>query len=141
MIRLALAGFSVLAAGVAAAQTPSYEGYTLPGYRLDVPDAGGLEAVAVRPDTTAPPDLWLGRDKALHAGASFLLTLSGQYILVDKADLSNGEALPVAASTALLLGVLKEVNDSRRPRYPLFSWRDLAADALGIGVAAAIVAW
>lgn len=135
MIRVALLG--LLLAGTASAQAPSYEGYAIPGHRLD---AEALVPDAVRPDTTqAPPDEWLGRDKALHAGGSFLLTLSGQYLLVDKAELSNTEALPIAASTALLLGVMKEVSDSRRTRYPLFSWRDLVADAAGVAVAAALV--
>lgn len=93
-------------------------------------------------DTThAPPDAWLGRDKALHAGASFLLTLSGQYVLVDKAELSNSRALPISVGTALALGLLKEVSDSRRERHPLFSWRDLAADAAGVALAIAVVAW
>src|SRR5690606_13864955 len=131
-----LAALAVCAAASASAQqTPAYEGYAIPGHRLEaIP-----EAVAARPDTTGPPDAWLGYDKALHAGGSFLLTLSGQYVLVDKAGLSNGRARPGSASTPLLLGVLKEVSDSRHPRHPLFSWRDLAADAAGILAAATLV--
>ncbi|MEM1115981.1 MAG: hypothetical protein AAF845_05470 [Bacteroidota bacterium] len=137
MIRAAWVALAL--AGAASAQTPAYQGYALPGHaapeavRVEIPRLGAV------PDTTAPPDAWLGRDKALHAGGSLLLTLSGQYLLVDKAGLSNAEALPVAAGTTLLLGVMKEVTDSRRTRHPLFSWRDLAADAAGIAVAAALV--
>ncbi len=107
-------------------------------------DVAGPErpfAVVLADTTGAPPDDWLGRDKALHLGASFLITLSGQYVLVDKADLSNGRALPVSAGVALALGLAKEVADSRRPRHPLFSWRDLAADAAGVALAAAVTAW
>lgn len=130
----------LLVAGAASAQAPAYEGYALPGHGPVTASGPSDRAFpeAAR-DTTAPPDDWLGRDKALHVGSSLLLTLSGQYLLVDKAGLSNAEALPVAASTTLLLGVMKEVTDSRRTPHPLFSWRDLAADAAGVLVAAALV--
>ena len=129
----------LLVAAAASAQAPAYRGYTVPGHPLRAEAASGAVRPIALPDTTAPPDGWLGRDKALHAGGSLLLTLSGQYLLADKAGLSNAEALPVAASTTLLLGVMKEVSDSRRTRHPLFSWRDLAADAAGVLVAAALV--
>jgi uncharacterized protein YfiM (DUF2279 family) len=85
------------------------------------------------------PDEWLARDKAMHLGASFLLTLAGQYVLTDKGTLTNGEALPVAAGSALAIGLAKEVMDSRRPRDPHFCWRDLAADAAGVALAAAVI--
>jgi len=93
-------------------------------------------AEAERP---APPDDWFGRDKALHAGGSFLMTLAGQYVLTDKGALSNGEALPVAAGATLALGLAKEVLDAQRPRDPHFCWRDLAADATGVALAALVV--
>ena len=133
---LALAALVALgpAAQTAAAQTAAATG-TL-AYRLPGRDLGRLPAVPV--DSLRPPDLWLGPDKALHAGGSFLITLSAQYALTDKAGLSNGEALPVSAAVALALGVAKEVRDSRRAVGPHFSWRDLAADALGVALAAAV---
>lgn len=129
---------AAVAPGPAVAQAPEYAGYQIPGHALaetpgpagPAPDAGPRAA-----------DDWLGSDKALHAGGSFLLTLSGQYVLTDKAGLSNGRALPVSATTALALGLMKEIADSRRPAHPLFSWRDLAADAAGVLAAAAVVAW
>ena len=105
------------------------------------------EALAPRTDGAAPPvapaprpaDAWLGRDKALHAGASFLLTLSGQYVLVSKGGLSEGRALPLSAGAALGLGVLKETADANRGRAPLFSFRDLAADAIGVLLAVLLI--
>lgn len=136
MIRVGLGAVVLLGAASASAQAPTYAGYEIPGRPLVATEAAA-GPVAVR-DTTAPPDEWLGYDKVLHAGGSLLLTLSGQYVLVDKAGLSNGEALPLSASTTLLLGVMKEVADSRRPRHPHFSWRDLVADAVGVLVAAAV---
>ena len=135
--RLAVLGAASLAASAAAqpVQQAAYASVRLEG--VDALDA--LPTTSARPAALdPPPDDWIARDKALHLGASFLLTLSGQYVLTDKADLSNGRALPVAAGTALALGLLKEVADGRRPRDPHFCWRDLAADALGVALAAAV---
>lgn len=133
MIRPALAG--LLLATAAAAQP------VLP--RLEPARLGDAPAPAVHrdaaPERAATPDAWLGRDKALHAGGSFLTTLAGQYVLTDKGTLSNGEALPVAAGATLALGLAKEVLDSQRPRDPHFCWRDLAADAAGVALAALVV--
>jgi len=108
--------------------------------------AASSTAQPVRNDTTATvasstpiPDPWLGRDKAMHAGASLALTLGGQLILTQGAGLANERALPISAGTTLALGVMKELTDRRRDRNPLFSWRDLAADALGVAVGALVV--
>lgn len=90
------------------------------------------------PDTTLH-DPWLARDKALHAGGSFLLTLSGQYVLTAKLDASEGTALPIAAGTTLALGLAKEVMDSRRAVRPHFSTRDLVADAVGVALAVGLI--
>ncbi len=136
----------ILAAGIALAAVPAAAqtgpaaalSYRLPGRPLEALEPLPPETrPAERPDSLRPPpDDWLGRDKALHFGASFLLTLSGQYVFTDKAGLSDDGALPLAAGAALALGVAKEVADSRRATFPLFSLRDLAADALGIAAAA-----
>lgn len=101
--------------------------------------------INVEPDTTqqlvrgTPIDPWFGRDKALHVSVSFLLTLSGQYFLVSKADLSESTALPISAATALSVGLMKEIADSQRPRNPHFSWRDMAANAVGVGLGALLI--
>ena len=133
----ALAGLAVLA-GAAQAQPVARAPLAV--------EIGGVEALdlspipsASRADSTALPDEWLARDKAMHVGASFLLTLSGQYVLTDKAGLPDARALPVAAGSALALGLLKEVADSRRPNHPHFCWRDLAADAAGVALAVALI--
>ena len=137
MIR-ALAGLVVLA-GAAQAQPVAAPSLAVRIGGIDAP-AGAPRSSASR-DSTALPDDWLARDKAMHAGASFLLTLSGQYVLTDKAGVSDGRAVPVAAGSALALGLLKEVADARRPRDPHFCWRDLAADAAGVALAVALIEW
>ena len=136
MTRVALAALAVLAAGPATAQpvVPRLEGVRLDGLP---PPAEALRQQ--RPAAPPPGDDWLARDKALHAGGSFLMTLAGQYVLTDKGALSDGEALPVAAGATLALGLAKEVMDSRRPVGPHFCWRDLAADAAGVALAAVVV--
>ena len=124
-----------VAAQASAAQTRGALAYRLPGRPLD---AAAYPARPAAADSLRPPDAWLGPDKALHAGASFLLTLSGQYVLTDKGGLSDGRALPLSAAAALALGVAKEVADSRRAVGPHFSLRDLAADALGVALGALV---
>ena len=92
----------------------------------------------IRPDT-ALADPWLGRDKVLHASASFLLTLSAQYVLTSKLDTDADTAVPIAAGAAFSLGLTKEFADSRRPVNPLFSTRDLVADAVGVALAVGLI--
>ena len=125
----------LVAAGASHAQAlgaaPAYEAWAWPG-------RPALAADSLTP--SPPPDGWLTRDKQLHFGVSFLLTLSGQYVLTTKGELSEGEALPVAAGAALSIGLLKEVMDSRRALYPHFCPRDLAVDALGVLLAAGLIA-
>ncbi len=143
--RLILAAGIALVAVPAAAQTDvaatdaAALSYRLPGRPLEALEALSQEARTARPDSLRPPpDDWLGYDKGLHVGASFLLTLSGQYVFTDKAGLSNDGALPFSVGAALALGIAKEVADSRRTSFPLFSLRDLAADALGVAAAALV---
>jgi len=84
-------------------------------------------------------DEWLGPDKLLHFGVSAMLTLSTQYFLVHQMDLPNDRAWPVSAGTALAFGLFKELADSQRSRDPLFSWKDVTANAAGIGFALAVI--
>lgn len=86
-----------------------------------------------------PADPWLGQDKLLHFGASLTITLSTQYVLVSRMGLPERNAWPVAAGTALSMGLFKELADSQRPRQPLFSWRDMAWNAAGVGTALLVI--
>ncbi len=89
-------------------------------------------------DTTLV-DPWFGRDKVLHAAGSFLLTLSAQYVLTAKLNTDENTAIPIAAGTAFSFGLAKEVADSQRPVRPLFSTRDLVADAVGVALAVGLI--
>lgn len=85
-------------------------------------------------------DRWLGPDKALHLGASFLGTVSTQYVLTSKGGMSEDAALPISVSLVLSAGLVKELVDANRPHDPLFSWKDLTADAVGILLAIGLIA-
>jgi putative lipoprotein len=132
------------AAQTAGPQTAAPLAYRLPGHSLSLhggpaePLPGRTAPSPARADSLRPPDNWLGHDKVLHFSASFLLTLSGQYVLTDKGGLSDGDALPLSAGAALGLGLAKEVADSRRAVGPHFSLRDLAVDALGVALGALV---
>ena len=125
-------GLILLVAASAEAQPARFDAWTWAGHNR-------TPLVVDTLDRSPPPDEWLGRDKALHAGGSFLLTLSAQYVLTDKAGASNGEALPFAVGSALALGIAKEIMDSQRPVRPHFSTRDLVADAVGVLLAVGVV--
>lgn len=84
-------------------------------------------------------DPWLGPDKALHLGASFLGTVSTQYVLTSKGDMSEDGALPISVSVVLSAGLVKELIDANRQHDPLFSWKDLTADAVGILLAIGLI--
>lgn len=84
-------------------------------------------------------DPWIARDKALHLSYSFLWTLSSQYVLTHKTALSHNEAIPWALTSGFTIGLTKELYDHRRPAG-FFSWRDMTANAVGIGLAAGLIA-
>ncbi|MFB6286576.1 MAG: hypothetical protein ABEK03_08375 [Candidatus Bipolaricaulia bacterium] len=83
-------------------------------------------------------DQWLARDKAKHVVFSGLWTLSTQYVLVNKAHWSEGDALPASIASAAAVGVAKEVYDASRPTETA-SGKDLVADAVGIGLAVGVI--
>ena len=99
-------------------------------------------APLVQPRDTAllssPNDPWLGFDKVQHATFGFLFTLGSQYVFVNKAGLTEHEALPLSIGIAASAGLAKELRD-RRSGSGVFSKRDLAADLFGILVATTLI--
>ena len=112
---------------------------------------GSRISLVLRPDTASeterflfalnerPADPWLGFDKAQHAAFSFLWTLSSQYTLVNKLDVSERRALPFSVSSGVLLGLSKELYDGSTAPRNYFSFRDLVADAFGIALALGLI--
>ncbi len=85
----------------------------------------------------ADPDPWLGKDKALHFGASSLIAASGYTIGAFVFD-ARGHALIAGAALAAAAGIGKETLDLAGYGDP--SWRDLTWDGIGM-VAGLVVAW
>jgi len=79
-------------------------------------------------------DSFIARDKAQHFLGSFILAgtigLAGQRF----ADAGKRESLQTGATISFSLGILKEGYDITRPGNR-FSWKDLLADAAGVGLA------
>jgi uncharacterized protein YfiM (DUF2279 family) len=86
----------------------------------------------------ARADDWLGRDKALHAGASGAATLLGYAFGLSYFDAPEERParLTIAAGAGLFLGIAKELWD--RAYDGEASFRDLTWDAVGIAVALTI---
>lgn len=104
--------------------------FTLRYSRMPVPHASPLQ----------PRDRWLAMDKAKHVGGSLLWTLSTQYVLVAKADLSEPHALPWSVVSGAAVGLAKEAYDARYGPTRTFGRKDLVADAVGIALAVGVIA-
>ena len=85
----------------------------------------------------ADPDPWLGKDKALHFGASGVIAATGYAVGAFVFD-ARGHALIAGAALAAAAGIGKETLDLAGYGDP--SWRDLTWDGIGI-VAGLAVAW
>ncbi len=129
-----------LSPGFAVAQSPSSNfdaesGSYLRARLLHVPD---VESWAQNSARLRAADPWLAFDKAEHVTFGFLFTLGGQYVFVNKAGLTENEALPLSIGVAASAGLAKELLDLRRANG-FFSTRDLVADAVGIAFATAVI--
>ena len=82
-------------------------------------------------------DRWFARDKALHFAISAVVQGTTHSVLR-----ANGfeyrDAAWTAGATTLVVGVGKELWDRRAGRA--FSWKDLAADGVGGGTGAVVMA-
>jgi uncharacterized protein YfiM (DUF2279 family) len=117
------------------------------GSPVDSSFAGATPQAAVRDETgdTQPSlenrgdDPWFAVDKAQHLAFSFLWTLGTQYAIVNKVGLSERRALPISISVSALVGLAKEMYDLRMGPPHVFSFRDLAANAVGILLATGFI--
>lgn len=134
-----LTGASVLARS-ARAQRPTAPA-AVHTARHPSPQSTPSRSLLLRPSApSAPlPPAHIGFDKVQHFTFSFLWTVGTQYTLVVKADLSDGDALPLSVASAAVVGVAKEVYDWRRPNGTGFSRADLVADSLGIAAAVGLI--
>lgn len=89
--------------------------------------------------SASDPDPWLGRDKALHFGASALLA-GGGYAAATGLTSERWKAVAFGGGFALAAGAAKEGLDALGMGTP--SWRDFAWDVagtvVGLGIAYAV---
>ena len=83
-------------------------------------------------------DKWFAIDKLQHFSYSCLISIGCQYILVNKYDNSESEALPISTVLSFSAGLSKELNDSRG-KNGFFSVKDMIANCAGLIVASAII--
>lgn len=87
-----------------------------------------LAAVVFLSVSARADDDWLGRDKALHFGASAAIAGTGYGVTTSFTD-RRALAFAVGGGVALGTGLAKEVLDAAGYGTP--SWKDLAWDAIG----------
>ncbi len=80
------------------------------------------------PAVAAEGDPWLGRDKALHFGASFSLAAGGYALAVPFTE-GPGARAAFGAGVAVAAGIGKEAWDASGHGDP--SWRDVTWDLIG----------
>ena len=84
------------------------------------------------------PDKWLAMDKLQHFSYSCLISLGCQYVLVNKYNNGEKDALPLSSTLSFSAGLLKELNDNTG-KNGYFSMKDMVANLAGITVAAIII--
>ena len=84
------------------------------------------------------PDRWLAIDKLQHFSYSCLISLGCQYVLVNKYNNGEKDALPLSSTLSFSAGLLKELNDNTG-KNGYFSMKDMVANLAGITVAAIII--
>ena len=77
-------------------------------------------------------------DKLQHFSYSCLISLGCQYVLVNKKDISESDALPISTALSFSAGLSKELND-RRGKNGFFSVKDMIANCAGLFVAISII--
>ena len=100
----------------------------------------GLGAACVSAPCAAqtPHDRWLGPDKPLHAFAAGWIAGAG-YGAALELDWEPADRRRAAIGAGLVASVAKEARD-RWTRDQPFSFKDLAADALGIAIVVTVTA-
>ena len=83
-------------------------------------------------------DKWFAIDKLQHFSYSCLISLGCQYVLVNKKDFSESDALPVSTALSFSAGLSKELNDSKG-KNGFFSVKDMVANFAGLFVAISII--
>ncbi|RKY62292.1 MAG: hypothetical protein DRP96_00625 [Candidatus Neomarinimicrobiota bacterium] len=79
-------------------------------------------------------DDWFGVDKLKHLSSSFMITTTAYYFQANVGNVSSLNSRRNAGMVTISLGLSKEMFDRKKPNG-FFSWRDLTADVMGVGLA------
>jgi uncharacterized protein YfiM (DUF2279 family) len=77
----------------------------------------------------SPKDDWIAIDKVQHFGYSLFVSLGCQYILVNKLDFKEENAIPISSMLSFSAGLAKEIQDKKSS---FFSKKDMVANFVGI---------
>jgi uncharacterized protein YfiM (DUF2279 family) len=105
--------------------------------RLSIPYAIGALSVSVPCAAQTPEDSWVGPDKPLHAFAAGWSAGAG-YAAAIELDWAPADRRLAGIGVALAASLGKEARDWTRGEP--FSFKDLAADGLGIAAVVALTA-
>ena len=83
-------------------------------------------------------DEWLAIDKVQHFMYSAFVSFGTQYVLVNKIQMNENEAMPFSSLLSFSAGLLKEFNDNRS-KNGFFSKKDMVANSFGIVFAGIII--
>ena len=83
-------------------------------------------------------DEWFAIDKVQHFMYSTFVSFGTQYVIVNKIQMNENEALPLSSLLSFSAGLLKEINDNRS-KNGFFSMKDMVANSLGIVFAGIII--
>ena len=83
-------------------------------------------------------DSWIGIDKIQHIMYSKFISLGVQYILVNKLDFSDNNALPISITSSFFAGLSKEVIDGKSKKN-IFSNKDMVANSMGLLIAIFVI--
>ena len=83
-------------------------------------------------------DEWFAIDKVQHFMYSTFVSFGTQYVLVNKLQMNESEALPLSSLLSFSAGLLKEINDNRS-KNGFFSKKDIVANSFGIVFAGVII--
>ena len=83
-------------------------------------------------------DEWFAIDKVQHFMYSAFISFGTQYVLVNKIQMNENEAMPFSSLLSFSAGLLKEINDNRS-KNGFFSKKDMVANSLGIVFSSIII--
>lgn len=80
-------------------------------------------------------DPWFSKDKVYHFVLSYAWVAGSYSLMAEKSDLPAESAMAISLSSGIVLGLVKEIMDSRKPRG-FFSRKDLIYNLAGAAAAA-----